>query len=347
MIKNLRLINFQSHKDSELEFDKGMNVIIGPSDSGKTAIIRAFRWLNWNRPGGDDFRSRWGGDTSVAVHVESDNISRGKSNTDNFYSKNKTTFKAFGTEVPEEIQKALRMDDINLQQQMDAPFLLSETSGTVATHFNTIAKLDKIDRGLSYVQKQIKTLGQDIAYLEADKKEKQEALKEYDTLEAFEEALESLESLETGKTEKETDSKRLTGAALRLTVISRNLEKLAKSLHTEQKVDTLLALYAAKKEAIVKYESIKSAALSLFYKQRDILKAEKKVLAEWGIAKVLALYENLLKSQTTLKSLSKLYQTISLIQETAENKRISLEILENKYKADFPEICPLCNTKIK
>jgi len=58
MIKYLQIQNFQSHKDSLLEFDPGVNVIVGSSDSGKTAVIRALRWLVWNRPSGDAFRRR-------------------------------------------------------------------------------------------------------------------------------------------------------------------------------------------------------------------------------------------------------------------------------------------------
>jgi len=65
MIKTLSIQNYQSHKDSTLEFDPGVNVIVGSTDSGKTAIIRALRWLIWNRPNGDSFRSTWGGDTKV------------------------------------------------------------------------------------------------------------------------------------------------------------------------------------------------------------------------------------------------------------------------------------------
>ena len=61
MIQSLQINNFQSHKYSVMELHKGVNVIIGPSDSGKTTILRALRWLVWNRPSGDAFRSDWGG----------------------------------------------------------------------------------------------------------------------------------------------------------------------------------------------------------------------------------------------------------------------------------------------
>jgi len=45
MINSLTIQNFQSHKNTTLEFDNGINIIIGQSDSGKTAIIRALNWV--------------------------------------------------------------------------------------------------------------------------------------------------------------------------------------------------------------------------------------------------------------------------------------------------------------
>ena len=37
-IKKIDLINFQSHKFTSLDFADGLNVIVGPSDNGKTSI---------------------------------------------------------------------------------------------------------------------------------------------------------------------------------------------------------------------------------------------------------------------------------------------------------------------
>lgn len=44
-IERLEIKNFQSHADTTLDFDKHMNVIIGESDDGKSAIIRAFEFV--------------------------------------------------------------------------------------------------------------------------------------------------------------------------------------------------------------------------------------------------------------------------------------------------------------
>lgn len=44
-IKKLVVDNFQSHEHTEVEFGPGLNVIVGPSDHGKSALVRALRWL--------------------------------------------------------------------------------------------------------------------------------------------------------------------------------------------------------------------------------------------------------------------------------------------------------------
>ena len=57
MIKSLKIENFQSHKDSYLEFSNGINIISGKSNNGKTAILRALNWVITNRPQGIAFKS--------------------------------------------------------------------------------------------------------------------------------------------------------------------------------------------------------------------------------------------------------------------------------------------------
>jgi len=125
MIQTIQINNFQSHKHTYLTLDPGVNIIVGPSDSGKTAILRALRWLVWNRPTGEAFRSSWGGETLVEITLDDFILQRSK-DKENIYKivndNEVKLLKAFGTEVPEEVSKILNLDDSNLQQQMDAPF---------------------------------------------------------------------------------------------------------------------------------------------------------------------------------------------------------------------------------
>lgn len=54
MIKLLRLKNFRSHKEREIEFDPGINAVIGPNGVGKTNVLEAVHALST----GSSFRGR-------------------------------------------------------------------------------------------------------------------------------------------------------------------------------------------------------------------------------------------------------------------------------------------------
>ena len=71
MITKIEIKNFQSHKDTMIDFDKGINSICGESDNGKTAIIRAIRWVIENRPlGTDKLNSFWNKDFKEEMSVK-------------------------------------------------------------------------------------------------------------------------------------------------------------------------------------------------------------------------------------------------------------------------------------
>lgn len=49
-IKSLHLKNFQSYRDQVINFTEGLNLILGSSDSGKSAIMRAISFVIYNYP---------------------------------------------------------------------------------------------------------------------------------------------------------------------------------------------------------------------------------------------------------------------------------------------------------
>ena len=132
MINKLRLSNFQAHKSSELEFCPGVNAITGESDEGKTSIIRALYWASQNKPSGGDFISDFSkrGECSSTIVVDGDEITRFKNKTKNEYIVNGQAFKALGKSgVPDEVRNTLQLSELNFQNQMDSPFLLSANCG--------------------------------------------------------------------------------------------------------------------------------------------------------------------------------------------------------------------------
>jgi exonuclease SbcC len=158
LIKKLKIRGFQSHKDTELEFHPGFNVITGPSDSGKSSIIRAAQLLIENRPLGWDYKS-WGKDTketSVSMEFDEGVIERKRSGSFNGYlvGGEMAEYKAIGRgEIPPQVMKITKMDGTNLQKQHDVYFMLQKTPGEVASMLNEVAGLEMIDRVTGNIEK--------------------------------------------------------------------------------------------------------------------------------------------------------------------------------------------------
>lgn len=250
MLKKLTLKNFQSHKDSVLEFSPGVNIIVGSSDSGKTAIIRALRLAIYNRPSGDAVRSYWGGVTSVEAVFDNCTVTRTKDKAE-YYQLNDTLFKAFGTNVPEEISSEINLSEVNLQSQMDKPFLISNTPGEVASYFNKIANLDKIDLATSNVNKWIRTLSADIAYEETQKKKLTEELQKYENLQKYEMQVEVLESLESRRDSAYKKSAQLVKILTSIEGVEEEIGTHGKVLSMEPYLDRLLLKMKECKELAV------------------------------------------------------------------------------------------------
>jgi exonuclease SbcC len=147
-LKKLVLENFQVHPKLSLDLDPHITCIIGPSDVGKSAVIRALRWLCQNVPDGAEFIRDGTKQAIVTLQADGKTIIRTRG-TENSYQLGREEFKAFGKSVPEEIIKLVRVDDINFQGQHDSPFWFAESAGEVARHLNRIVNLDVIDRVLA------------------------------------------------------------------------------------------------------------------------------------------------------------------------------------------------------
>jgi len=194
MIKKLIVKNFQSHKKTILKFVPGLNVIVGSSDSGKSSLFRAMRWLAFNRPQGSAFQSHWGGDTEVKVRLEEGYITRHKGK-ENKYIVNDEILKAVRSDVPTEVSKMLDMPAINWQDQFDAHFLLSRSPGEVARTLNELVDLDEIDQGLSKADAMLRQNKSSIKYETERLEELRGKKKEYAYLKDMESDLKEMETM--------------------------------------------------------------------------------------------------------------------------------------------------------
>jgi DNA repair protein SbcC/Rad50 len=243
LISSLFISNFLSHKRTELKFSKGVNVIVGPTDSGKSAIIKALKWVLTNRPMGDGFRSNWGGRTEVVVACKDAVVARAKDKGVNSYFLGEDLkLDALKGEVPQQIKQALNMTDFNLQTQFDAHFLLSASSGEVAQYFNKVAHLDKIDTGLQNIQRWLREVSRQLVYNEQALKANEERLASYSYLEELDAKLLVLEKNDRDRLDLTNDKRGIVAHIKALAVIEADIAEVDFLDELEEKVNDVLEI---------------------------------------------------------------------------------------------------------
>lgn len=151
MIERIRLQNFQKHADLRLKLDPAVTTLVGRTDAGKSAVIRALRWAALNRPAGDACIKDGAEDATVTVWVDGHKVQRARGKAGNTYTLDGEVFKAFGNDVPGPIAALLNVDDINFQNQHDATFWLALSPGEVSRQLNAVVDLGAIDDCLAYL----------------------------------------------------------------------------------------------------------------------------------------------------------------------------------------------------
>ena len=183
-IKKIIIENFQCHDETILEpAPTGLTVITGPSDHGKSAVVRAIKWLMYNRPLGNDFVRHGQSECTVTLELDDAVVVRRRTASFNQYYVNDQLYEGFGNNVPLEVQKALGIYNydvgdetlrLNVAGQLEGPFLGSGISSPARAKI-----LGKI-AGAETIDKANQTLGTDLYHAKRDKDKYTENLKEKD-----------------------------------------------------------------------------------------------------------------------------------------------------------------------
>lgn len=161
MINRIQIHNFQSHDDTTLELGAGINVLIGSSDSGKSAVIRALHWLTGGGAQGLAYLHDKADDGTVRVRVDGHNeqgwfsVIRTRSKDVNSYmlvlNDETYEFDVVGRNIPEEVATVLNMHPINYQLQLDLPYLILSSPGKLAEAINRVCGLDRLGGFLKHI----------------------------------------------------------------------------------------------------------------------------------------------------------------------------------------------------
>ncbi len=208
-IRRLVIDNFQSHEHTEVEFGSGLNVVVGPSDFGKSALVRALRWVLYTEPRGANFIRA--GTKVCQVKVEMDDgavVTRLRSTTGkNQYllkrpGEDELVFEGFGNEIPVEIiqvtgVRKIVIDErskveLNLGAQLDGPFLLSENGAVRAKVIGQLGGVHILDWAQKSVNTELRRFGEQEKRCQEELLRLAEALKSYEHLPELQEKIEQI-----------------------------------------------------------------------------------------------------------------------------------------------------------
>ena len=161
---SIKLVNFQTHDELVIDLDPRITTIKGPTDVGKSSILRALRWICLNDIAGEAFIKEGEKKTVVKLTVEEEGNPgkwiikrvRGTGGSVNTYELDSNEFKAFGNGVPKQIGDILHLNEINFQGQHDSPFWFNETAGEVSRRLNSVIDLSVIDDVLGNIASEVR-----------------------------------------------------------------------------------------------------------------------------------------------------------------------------------------------
>lgn len=131
MIEFLSIVNLQKHVKSEIKFSQGVNYILGETDHGKSAIVRAIRWLMFNKPSNTSMMRRGAKKPTISeASIKGTIVKRIRGVSKNCYIIEGVIKKGFGKDVPQEISNLVGCDEsLMVQRQAEAYFMIGMSSG--------------------------------------------------------------------------------------------------------------------------------------------------------------------------------------------------------------------------
>lgn len=352
MIKSVAMENFQSHKETLIEFVSGLNVISGASDHGKSSILRALYWVIKNRPSGDSIRN-WdcGKNDAVSVEIVLQNddcehsiTKERKSNKVTYQTTQGAFLEAIGRDVPEEISNLIDISDFSIQPQHDPYFLLTTSPGNVARMLNDLVGLSVIDKSYRKLNSDISSYRDRISNLLDEQKTKTSEIEAYSSLDEMEVKLAEVEKINVQK-------ENLTGIIRGIEALLGSIENLrsqseklagiisiAKPVaHLENTIKAIRTIQTKQTELGILIENIDSSSQKL-QDEREWLAIEKPFME---------LSETLQKITEIKEKISRVTTLVVHVEEASafasKQKATALKLHEQlKKKLQNQKFCPFC-----
>jgi DNA repair protein SbcC/Rad50 len=356
MINKISIKNFQSHKDTSITFCKGLNVITGTSDSGKSAILRSLRWVLDNKPSGDSIRN-WDCSPKEPVEVsiqfsEGTEIKKERVLDKATYFCNtleqSLTFKAVKSDVPQEILDITNLSEFNTQTQHEPYFLLTDSPGERARKLNDLVGLGVID-----------SLFKNLNSRTLDTKRKiEETIKIEETLAVQIEKLDYLEDVEKliqkiEKNQKEhvflfNKRKEILNCITQLLFLNREIDKVKSIIVFEDRCSKILSNIEKLKKSKIKMQSVKSLVSSINEMASKIENESSWLEVEEPYNLLVKKKDSYISKRKSLLSIKEVVINLLLLAKEEKMGKIKLELQQKEYESILLEhkICPTCGSPV-
>lgn len=158
-IRTVKIRNFESFEEADIDFSDGLNILIGKSHCGKTTIVNAISWVLFNNLPDNGFIRDEKKPCSVEVCFDDFSIRREKSAKENIYVITKSgkseKFSSVGNTVPEVIQtmtgiKELQVDgdytiNVNIASQKEPLFVIDSSGHSRSKLIGRLSKANIVD----------------------------------------------------------------------------------------------------------------------------------------------------------------------------------------------------------
>lgn len=148
MLTEVHVRDFQSLRRVELALGK-FTVVMGPSNVGKTAVLRAIRMVAQNVSAPKIVVAHGARSAQATLLFEDGKVSAKRGTSLSVYTLDGDSYPKSGQAVPEDVANFLRFvevegETLNFAFQHDLPFLLDATSTTTAKVFGDLTNVNRI-----------------------------------------------------------------------------------------------------------------------------------------------------------------------------------------------------------
>lgn len=339
----MEIKNFQKWEHFVIDFSDGVNCIIAPSDSGKSAIIRALCWVLFNKNYKNlrrkDKNNEVSVSTSVKLTIEHDGetfiVERYVDNKTSYYKLNDEVFKALNKKIPDKIQKLFSVSDINVQTQFDPPFLITSTSGDISKLINEMIGLEEMDNMEQHVNSEMKACLSEEKNLEAIISNIQYDLSSFVSISDF-----------------ESDYNKASSLYQKILDNDQKLHKIALNINNIASINSTLSLIKTKTQEADCLYNIESMLRSI-QKNEDQLNKLRKLITTLNQKNITIpdssfldeKYNKLKQVITTKNTIQKLVEHIVAINEDIKLCSERLRLAEDALSEI--KICPTCGRAIE